>query len=159
MNVTGERTTIRGIPNDTIIHDRKFIKCIADHTGIMNFSLDSIDSCYRLKVGENTKSLRPIVVRFLNLSKKREFFGHYLKQIKNGNLSIKLLNENYPASAMYINEHLDKITSGLFFAARQLKKSNKINKVSILNNFVVIKCNPQDKPLYIKSMDDLDRFK
>ena len=140
-----------GFPDQNCDEDeeKKNLVKFAKDTLDMKLKLTDIVQLQRLGKSTEMKPNRRLVVRFKKLSTRKDFYQRRKKTFVNSD----------PKKNVYINDRVTTHRSNLLYAARQLVKKSRIHSSWIQYGNVMIRKSEHDRPIEIKSHDDLTEFR
>lgn len=160
---------ITGIPVSTSAKDEGSILMLAKALGCELFKNDfTISRLFKTQpdrqLNETSPQSKtsiyktPILIKFFDSRVRNSFFSAYLKQIKLANLLDTGIGQC--RSRIYINEHLSKRQTDIFFYARTYKFKNKtvFRNVTTRNCIVSIRLANADRYIKIFSMAKLHQL-
>lgn len=159
---------IRGVDYNVSVEDNGVIDVIARKIGFV-LSKNDVVSIRRINntVSNNNRNLAPqnkspfIIVSFRDVFIKSNFLSCFFSAIKKGSsidMSLFEAGTNSNSRKIFIGEHLDKCTLGIYLKSRRLKKMGLIWLYRLQNNSVYIKVKENDPLTIIQSAFELDHF-
>jgi hypothetical protein len=157
VDASGRETDliVKGVP---ILGGEKCVTLYHKIAVAIGYSQDSIPLADAFRLGVKKPGAKfdpPILIKFTNKLEK-DIFHHKYFNFKN--LSLNHIGWNVDQRIM-IAENLTKSTQQIFSAAMQLKREKKLYRVSTSHGTVSVKPNDGDRPITIKALSDLDRYK
>lgn len=147
---------IQGVPeknNENIIDLVKFIG------EKIEYSLDcsDIDSAYRGTVPQNSKKIKPIIIKFSNKHKRDSFLSASKlarsKSQNNGGIILENIGQN-----IYINEHLTIHSKILLYKTKEMAKNSSYKYVWVRNGTIFTRKDDKSKILRISLEDDINKM-
>jgi hypothetical protein len=143
---------IKGVPMLSNENPVNIYVGIAAAIGYNNVTTPSADSIIRLgKKKPDGKFDPPLLVKFVKISDKMEFFRRYF-QHKHLNLSEIGFNTR---QRIYITENLTKQDQEVHAAAMQLRHERKLSSVSTSRGVVMVRRRREDRPVPVKAVSEL----
>lgn len=152
---------IHGIPNDVKVYDRTFLLKLIHYMGIADFSLSDIDNITRFNNKRSKSSkVATIKVVFISLVMRNKVMSSYMKFIKSGkNLSLGIINPEYPNQSIFFNDYLDKDEFVLFKHARALKKAGDVAALTVRYGIVMVRLQKGDNWKHLRKINEIKRGK
>lgn len=151
---------INGIPYD---ENEDLYQMFQTICGTLGINTPAVKAIYRLQNYNNKgKDYSPNAVIMVKLFSPYDK-NFVLKSVANFRKRYKtslLLNHigHNSDSPFYVNENLTSTNFKILQAAVALKKANKLKSAFTLRGLIYIKFNPDEQPIRIESMDELNNF-